>query len=161
MNSIKASMDKSDYPIYDDYLNIKIDDQYLDEILDKMYPEKEYKGLIPTLLTMVDEEENRIVNERILPKNGSMTLCPILMCPDDCDFSCTIIIVEVENKNDEIILWKKIGLNNTNIYIWNEKLHKYEYELIGQNVEWFYEINTLEFSIIEYKKMIELFQNNG
>jgi hypothetical protein len=80
------------------------------------------------------------------------------MCPDDADFSCTIIIVEIENKNDEIISWNKIGLNKTDV--WNKDLRKYEYELIGQNVEWFDKIDPLKFCINEYKKMIDLFKTD-
>ena len=159
MNIIKAVMDKSDFTIYNDYLNIKIDDQYLDEMLDQKYPEGNFKGLIPTLLSMENEEENKIVNERILPQNGCKALCPILMCPDDCDFSCTVIIAEIENKNDKVICWNKIGQNETDV--WNKNLCKFEYELIGQDVEWFSIIEGLSFDIDEYKKMVELYRNNG
>jgi hypothetical protein len=61
MNTVKAVMDKSDYPIYNDYLNIQLDNKYLDEIIDEKYPEGNYKGLIPTLLSMDNEKENEIV----------------------------------------------------------------------------------------------------
>jgi hypothetical protein len=152
MNTVKAVMDKSDYQIYDDYLNIQLDNKFLDEIIDEKYSEGNYKGLIPTLLSMDNEEENKIVWERIMPQNGHKTLCPILMCPDDADFFCTIIIAEIENINDEIILWNKIGVNETEI--WSETLLKYEYELIGQKVEWFDKIDTFKFEKNEYKEII-------
>ncbi|MDR0443873.1 MAG: hypothetical protein LBH44_10745 [Treponema sp.] len=70
MNEISAVMDKSDYPIYNDFLNIQIDNKFLDEILDEKYPENNYRGLIPTLLSMENDEENRIVWERILPNTN-------------------------------------------------------------------------------------------
>ena len=39
---------------------------------------------------------------------------PILICPDDRDFSCTVIVTEVI-KSDNTITWKRIGLvDNTN-----------------------------------------------
>jgi hypothetical protein len=158
MNTIKAVIDKSDYQIYDDFLNIQIDNKFLDELLDELYPEKSYRGLIPTLLPMGKEEEDRIIWERILPNNGYITLCPILMCPDDIDFSCTIIIAEIENKNDKIILWNKIGLNKTDIY--HKKFFrkfKYRPEKIGQKVEWFNKIVTLIFSKNEYENMVKAF----
>ena len=33
---------------------------------------------------------------------------PILMCPDDMDFSCTVIVAEVI-KNDKTVTWNRIG----------------------------------------------------
>lgn len=33
---------------------------------------------------------------------------PILSCPDDFDFSCTVIVAEVE-KTEDRVLWKRIG----------------------------------------------------
>ena len=78
------------------------------------------------------------------------------MCPDDADFSCTIIIIEIENINDEIIRWNRIGENKTDI--WNEGLQKFEYELIGQDVEWFNKIDMLKFKKNEYEEMVKKFK---
>ena len=39
---------------------------------------------------------------------------PILLCPDDLDFSCTVIIVEIE-KTDKNVIWKRIGKINHSI----------------------------------------------
>lgn len=36
---------------------------------------------------------------------------PILSCPDDMDFSCTVLVAEVTKKQNSI-LWKKIGIVN-------------------------------------------------
>ncbi|MDR1239536.1 MAG: hypothetical protein LBK27_05445 [Treponema sp.] len=161
MNIIKTILDKSDYQIYGNFLNIQIDSNFLDEIIDEKYPEKGYKGLIPALLPMESEKESAIVWQRILPENGKKTLCPILMCPDDCDFTCIIIKAEIENKNNKMIYWNKIGINKTNV--WQKKSpnkkYKYEPELIGNNVEWFEEIKLMEFSIDDYVNMIQLFKN--
>ena len=105
MNTIKAKIDKSDYEIYDDFLNVEIDGYWLDEKLDQLYPNNFYKGLIPTLLFALEiEAEKEVVWERILPKEKSTSICPILMCPDDCDFSCTIIVAEIETSK-HFIKW--------------------------------------------------------
>lgn len=39
---------------------------------------------------------------------------PILSCPDDLDFSCTVIVAEVE-KTNKYVLWKRIGAVNHSI----------------------------------------------
>lgn len=36
------------------------------------------------------------------------TILPILLCPDDLDFSCLVIVVEV-NKTKDFVYWNKIG----------------------------------------------------
>jgi hypothetical protein len=46
MSKIKGQLDKSDYEIYDDFINFRIDDYWLDEKIDELYPGQSYKGLI-------------------------------------------------------------------------------------------------------------------
>lgn len=45
---------------------------------------------------------------------------PILSCPDDMDFSCIIIIAEVEKKED-VVHWKRIGKINHSIENFEEE----------------------------------------
>jgi hypothetical protein len=147
MNTIKAEIDKSEYG-YDDFLNYRIDDFWLDEKLEELYPDNWYGGTIPTLSLMEIEKEERIVWQRILPKEGQVFNCPILMCPDDNDFSCTIIIAEIEN-NKETIKWKRLGIDQT---------EEHESNKIGTTVKWLDKIKSFEFSKSDYLKMIEDFK---
>ena len=39
---------------------------------------------------------------------------PILLCPEDLDFSCTVIIAEIK-KTDKYVIWKRIGQINHSI----------------------------------------------
>jgi hypothetical protein len=39
---------------------------------------------------------------------------PILSCPDDLDFSCVVIVAEVEKTEDQVF-WKRIGMVNHSI----------------------------------------------
>lgn len=150
MNHIKAVLDKSDHDIYDDFLNIQIDGFWLDEKLDQLYPKRMYKGLIPTLLFPLEsEQENEVVWHRILPSKNSKEICPILMCPDDCDFSCTLIVVEIIRKND-LIVWNRMGIDRT---------LEYEAIKVGSKVEWLDKFKTLRFDLAEYQTMIERFKN--
>lgn len=47
---------------------------------------------------------------RILPGENQTTICPILVCPDDNDFSCTLIVAEIRNCGNTI-QWKRVGLD--------------------------------------------------
>ena len=147
MNKIEATWDKSDYEIYDDFLNIKIDGTFIDELVDKSYPGYDYKGTVPTLIFWMQlENERKIVWNRILPRNNETTVCPILMCPDDCDFSCTIIVARITRTNSQII-WEQLGSNLTQTTFQTP-------QLIGTEVEWFDEIEPMTFELSDYEQMI-------
>ncbi|MCR8556750.1 hypothetical protein KXD93_03820 [Mucilaginibacter sp. BJC16-A38] len=149
MNTIEAQIDKSNYEIYDDFLNIKIDGEWLDEKLDQFYPGEMYKGTIPTLLFAIEiDTESKIVWNRILPHLNTTSICPILMCPDDRDFSCTLIVAEIECIND-VVKWRRIGLDTTK---------DWQPENIGSEVKWFVKIPPYEFAKFEYLKMIKSFE---
>jgi len=151
MNTIKGLLDKSDYEIYDDFLNFQVDGYWLDEKLDEIYPRKSIKGTVPTLLfLMAVDKESEIVWNRILPNQGEKTICPILMCPDDADFSCTLIVAEIENTGKTII-WNKLGMDNTD---------EVEPEKIGSTVDWLDKVDSLEFNISEYKNMLNRFKEH-
>ena len=72
------------------------------------------------------------------------------MCPDDCDFSCTLIDAEIENTGTTI-KWNKIGLDRT---------EEYEPEKIGLTVEWLGKIEPLEFGLTEYEQMLDEFKRH-
>ena len=90
-----------------------------------------------------------VVWNRINPTENSITICPILMCPDDCDFSCTLIIAEVENC-ENTIKWNRLGLDKTT---------EYNAERVGSEVEWFDKVNLFEFKKSDYEMVIKQFQN--
>lgn len=144
MNSIKAKTDKSDY--MNDWLfpNYYIDNFWLDEELDKLYPGNLYKGLIPTLLYGLINKEEEIVWSAILPSKGEVAICPILMCPDDYDFSCTLIVAEIENYGT-FIQWKRLGIDYQTEWFNSE---------IKYDIRWFSDFNTLNFECEDYRKMI-------
>ena len=150
MNKIKAAVDISEYEDNYSFLNFRIDGCWLDEKLEELYRGKGYKGLVPTLLFSLEgEEEKKLVWNRILPAVGEITICPILMCPDDCDFSCTLIVAEIENWGDSI-KWNRMGI---------DKSVSLEAEKVGTKVDWFYKFGELEFAAEEYSEMIEAFIN--
>ncbi len=70
------------------------------------------------------------------------------MCPEDNDFSCTLIVAEIKNCGDTI-QWQRVGLDKTS---------EWEAEKVGTIVEWFDKINNLVFSKNEYLLMINNFK---
>ena len=149
MNTIQANIDKSDYDIYDDFMNIKIDGKWIDEHLDSIYPGNMYKGLIPTLLYAMEQENERdVVWKRIKPANGQTAICPILMCPDDCDFSCTIIVAEIKNEENKI-KWMRMGLDVNK---------RFGAQYVGSDVKWFDQIPQKEFKMSAYDKLLSNFK---
>lgn len=154
MNTIQAVTDKSDYSIYSDFLNFRIDGLWLDEMLDETKPNSGLKGLVPTLVPWLEGKKEREIvwelesAERILPKSPSTALCPVLMCPDDCDFFCTVIIAKIKRDRDRII-WEQIGLNETNALDPND---------VGKEVEWIQEIGPFEYELEAYEEMVGTFR---
>ncbi len=150
MNTIKVEIDKHEY-VTDNYANYKIDDFWLDEKLEELYPGNMYDGIIPTLLFgMVIPKEEKVVWDRILPLQNETTICPILMCPDDLDFSCTLIVAEIQNYG-KTIKWNRIGIDKTT---------EYDAEKVGSKVDWFEEINGFEFVKTEYETMLSEFKKH-
>ena len=84
---MKVEIDKSEYGA-DDFANYRIDTYQLDKKIDELYPDKFYGGTIPTLLFGLEiPKEREVVWKRILPEQNEVSVCPILMCPDDCDLN--------------------------------------------------------------------------
>lgn len=55
--------------------------------------------------------------------NQEKAVVPIYMCPEDLDFSCIVIVVEVEKKED-FVYWKRVGrVNYDNYDFYEERLH--------------------------------------
>ena len=148
MNKIEAILVKHNFENYYDFLNIRIDDYWLDEKLEELYPNEIYKGILPTLCGLNEEKETEIVLNRILPKLNENTVCPIFMCPDDCDFSCTLVVAEIYNKGS-VIEWKRIGIDVTQDLDINQ---------IGSDVEWFNKFSSLSFEKNQYIEMLKDFR---
>ncbi|NLR95077.1 hypothetical protein [Flammeovirga agarivorans] len=148
MNTIKVEIDTSEYGA-DDFANYRIDNYWLDEKLDELYPNKFYGGTIPTLLFGMEiPEEEKVVKKRILPEIDKTVICPILMCPDDLDFSCTLIVAEIQNCGTTI-KWNRIGIDKTT---------ESDPENVGSKVKWFQKMDKLEFDKHEYLKMLTDFE---
>ena len=153
MNKIETRKRYSIYKIYDiPYDEIYIDDVSLDELIEKIMPNNQIRGLVPaTSGWFEDEKDEEIVWERIIPSEGMKSICPILICPDDQDYYCTTIVVEIENTKDRIF-WNRFG--------YNKKYEFRKYATIGIEVDWFLGFERMEFDYSEYVNVMRTIKEN-
>lgn len=96
----------------ENFYMIEIDSKSLEGIILENRPDIK-KGIVPTFLNwLTNEDERKLVWERAIPKIGEKSRLPILMCSDDLDLWCTLIMVEVETDN-KYVYWNKFGLEDS------------------------------------------------
>jgi hypothetical protein len=149
MNQIEARYDVLDNGVK--FLNIYIDGKSLDSIIHDYYPDKTYKGLVPTLLDWLhDAKERQVVWERVFSDSEIPNVVPILMCPDDVDLWCTVIDVEVL-KDGNFVKWFRVGIDKSGT-------DNLPYS-IGSDVQWLDKIPTFQFEKTEYLDFVQTFYN--
>ena len=70
------------------------------------YPDAIHLGLAQ--MCLVDEAEDRLACSRLIPgEENSSTIVPILVCSDDMDLSCTVLVVEqlISNQTVQWLRW--------------------------------------------------------
>jgi len=102
MNKIQAKYITS----YDQYIPaIFIDDQPLDQLISIAAGDDFYRNLWCAWLS--DEDQERKYIWTLLEEKREVNV-PVLLCPDDMDFSCVIIVAQVCFAQDTVT-WGKIG----------------------------------------------------
>lgn len=82
-------------------------EQWLAEHLD--YEQAAMLGL--SLIWLIHVEEEALAKRRFAPgEDGTSTLVPLLVCSDDMDFDCTVLMVE-QVVADGVITWERFGLS--------------------------------------------------
>ncbi len=130
------------------FYHIEIDGRSLEDMIMEVRPDLK-KGIVPSLLNwLTDENERKVVWDRVIPNDGQKTKLPILMCSEDLDLWCTLIMVEVEaDKN--LIHWNRFGLEDSDAQTPEE---------IGKSIDWFSGIERLSFSREAYENMLDEFR---
>lgn len=152
MNTLSAESQQSEV-IPKEHLALVIDGLPLDFIIAGEDENGEVNSveLVPTLLSWLkDPTERAFTWERILPAAGKKTIAPVLMCPDDCDLICTVIVAEVENKG-QTVTWNKIGIDVGRT--------PGTPETIGKEVEWL-DVPTYTFTSDNYTSVLNTFKQN-
>ncbi|MES2793836.1 MAG: hypothetical protein V4719_29760 [Planctomycetota bacterium] len=129
---------------------ITIDDVPLDVLLNRAHPDRIPLGLVPTLLDwLTNPVERALVWNRFLPANGNSTSAPILMCPDDCDLICTIVIAEIITESS-LVWWYRIGIDRSD----SDDMPI----SVGTTVDWLEGVGPFCFNRSDYQRCVEAFK---
>ena len=94
------------------YLCLEIDGTNIGELIDKHLGKAKYYDLVPTFLDwLTDTDSINLVWKRAFPKNGESFNAPILMCSEDIDLWCDLIIAKVKFEN-YCYIWEDIGIED-------------------------------------------------
>lgn len=87
----------------------KVITQYVDELVQgERRVFNSYLGLMPAWTgELIHKTENTFIWEMIDGKESNINI-PILVCEDDCDLSCIIVMAKIRKTNDAIY-WDKLG----------------------------------------------------
>ncbi|WP_342561743.1 hypothetical protein NST84_19065 [Paenibacillus sp. FSL R7-0345] len=123
---------------------IVIDGVSLDALLHKHYPSYNLEGLIRVMPDWLDVPgEKGFILSRYNCTSGEFII-PILMCPDDCDLSCTVVVAHVVRTGSRVA-WKKLGIDRSSR---TDMLSGYDH--IGTTVDWLDKIPELTFTESDY-----------
>ena len=124
------------------HLVIYIDGHTLDGMLAKILKNDDLHGLVPSISWLQDERERNYTIQKIFSLKDTKEIIPVLVCPDDEDLSCTVIVAEVHVEND-VVYWSRLGLD--------ESPNEFP-QTIGNKVSWFKGLPVYLFDIKQYKE---------
>lgn len=143
-----------------EHLSLFVNGRRLDIILSKKV-DVSYLGLIPAWLDYYDDdflpsqrEKQYVWRQTQLTPNP--VVLTILLCPDDFDLSCTVIVVEVECDN-ECVIWNRFGADVTEFDANEQELPKY----IGKEIKWFDNVGPYVFSKQDYLSCVSKFPSSA
>lgn len=103
-------------------------------------------GLVSSLLGwFLDPNEIVIPWQRILPDDGCTSYAPVLICPDDLDLHCSVVMAEVVAEGD-LIRWVRLGYDAT------------PRGAVGSWIRWQPGWGPFEFARSEYEKCLAPFR---
>ncbi|MFN0196902.1 MAG: hypothetical protein ACKVT0_09150 [Planctomycetaceae bacterium] len=145
MNRIEAIQAKSKF-VPEPHLIITVDGMPLDELLDTASPDSNLSGLVSSLLGWFhNDEDGDIPWQRILPEVGCTGYAPVLICPDDLDYSCSVVMVEVVAEPD-LIRWDRLGFDAT------------RNGAVGSCIRWLSGLGPYRFSRADYQRCLAAFR---
>lgn len=86
--------------------------------------------------------------ELTLEPSGRPSQLPILLCPDDLDFSCTTIVVEV-SATDEVVTWRRFGIDEAPF-----RVDRWRAGSLDGPVRWFDSSPTYRFEGAAYRACV-------
>lgn len=141
MNCIEAIRAPSKY-VAEPHLAIAVDGVPLDVAL-------EVEGLVSSLLGWFhDDVDVAVPWQRILPDEGCSGYAPVLICPDDLDLTCSVVMAEVVAKPG-VIRWDRLGYNAA------------PRPSFGAYIRWEPKWGPYRFSRAEYERCLAAFRPPG
>lgn len=147
MNSITVKKVKTCYDYSTHYWLVdgKPVDYYLDEGIQNNPALSNMSSMLGLLPAWGGELEWQWENDFIweMVDSSEELNVPILVCPDDCDLSCTVIVAHIRKDNDKVF-WERMGLVHYSNWNYREEqqsgilyLEAYtdeDWELYGDNI---------------------------
>ncbi|MFC4776112.1 hypothetical protein ACFO9Q_04945 [Paenibacillus sp. GCM10023252] len=133
---------------------ILVDGNPLDSILNEIYPDDLILGLIPTIVDWMSIDEESKLIQNVYQAADDKKILPILMCPDDCDISCTLIVAEVETTNNQVN-WNRIGIDMN-----NSKDLIEQNEFIDSKIKWLDRVPQMTFSKEDYRLLDRIYKTS-
>jgi hypothetical protein len=145
MNHLKAVLQASKFSS-EPHLVVLLDEEPLDAIISRASNDAFNQGLVSALdRCFFNPEESQLVWSRILPEAHQVTRVPFLVCPDDLDFYCTVVIAEVFAET-ETITWTRLGFDGSDLP---------PVENIGTEVTWIKDLGPFVFRRTDYMAFLE------
>ena len=144
MTSLSATLQRSRF-VPQPHLVVTVDGVPLDRHLARLLGRPELEGLVSPLGGCLhDESEQEAVTRAALPEDGRSSISPILVCPDDCDLSCTLVVARIDRAG-EWVSWTRMGLARADRSAGLPTV---------EEVDWFDGISPLCFGIEEYRRFL-------
>jgi len=107
------------------------------------------EGLVSSLLGWFhDDADCTVPWQRILPDAGCTGYAPVLICPDDLDLDCSVVMAEVVAEST-VIRWDRLGYNAT------------PHGAVGSWVRWEASWGPYRFDRAEYEACLTAFKPAG
>ena len=98
-----------------------------------------------SLIWLIDEDEDALANRRIIPaEDGSSTIVPLLVCSDDMNFDCIVLVAE-QVIDADTVHWRRFGRSIS------DKLE------VGISTKWIAESKPVSFALEAFQNALEQF----
>lgn len=123
-----------------------IDDVGVEKWLAEHLEDEQVSFLGLSLIWLTNDAEEALAKRRFTPgEDGSSTIVPLLVCSDDMDFGCTVLVAEQVVQGDSLI-WIRFG------WSLSEGLE------VGAQTRWISGSQPVEFELEDFKCAMEDFE---
>lgn len=122
---------------------LTIDGVAIEQWLSTHLKEPDVAMLGLSLMWLLDEEEDALAKRRFIPgEDGTSTIVPLLVCSDDMDFDCTVLVAE-QVVEGETVRWTRFGWSASG------KLE------VGISTRWNIDSQPVSFSLASFNAALE------